>query len=123
MKSFTITRIYTDQLGESRFDTISIPLHEGGAIGYLSEKYEVEELIFRKVLPSYDYDFHTAPARQFILLLDGRIEIESSLGEKREFGPGDVLLVEDTNGKGHRTRNLQNEERRSVFVTLKDQEP
>jgi len=118
MNEFTITRVFSDDAGESHFEDLYIPLHEGGTIGYLSEKFKVENLIFRKVLPSYDYDFHTAPARQYIILLDGEIEIETSLGDKRVFGTGDVLLVEDTEGKGHKTRNLKPIERKSIFITL-----
>jgi redox-sensitive bicupin YhaK (pirin superfamily) len=51
-------------------------------------------------------------------LLDGEIEIETSLGHKRIFKAGEILLVEDTNGKGHKTRNIQPIKRRSVFITL-----
>lgn len=118
-EAFRITRVYTDAAGESRFEDLKVPLDNAGPIGYLSRHYEVERLVFRKVRPSYDYDFHTAPARQFIILLDGEIEIETSLGEKRTFYPGEVLLVEDVTGKGHKTRNLKPVERRSIFVTLK----
>ncbi len=117
MEEFNITRIYTDLKGESNFEEITIPLHPGGTIGYLSENFKVQNLIFRKVVPSYDYDFHNAPAKQFIILLDGRIEIETSLGEKRTFGAGEILQVEDITGKGHRTRNLEHIERKSLFVT------
>ncbi len=115
---FSITRVYTDKKGESRFEDIEIPLSEAGEIGYLSEKIPVRGVVFRTVKPSYDYDFHTAPERQYIILLDGEIEIETSLGEKRAFKGGDILLMEDTEGKGHKTRNLQSIERRSVFITL-----
>src|SRR6476661_3148935 len=107
MEALKITRIYSDANGDSHFENISIPLHSGGTIGYLSEKYKVENLIFRKVIPSYDYDFHNAPSKQFIVLLNGIIEIETSLGEKRNFGAGEILQVEDITGKGHRTRNLE----------------
>ncbi len=51
-------------------------------------------------------------------MLDGEIEIEVSDGERRGFRGGDVLLVEDTTGKGHRTRTVDGRPRRSVFVTL-----
>ena len=57
-------------------------------------------VVFREVEPTYDYHFHTAPQRQYIILLDGEIEIETSLGERRTFGAGDVLLMEDTAGRG-----------------------
>jgi hypothetical protein len=115
--NFSITRIFTDEQGESRFEDVEIPMTSGGPIGFLSEAEDVEHLIFREVAPDYDFSFHNAPARQYILLLDGEIEIETSLGECRRFKGGDVLLVEDTTGKGHKTRNLLNQPRRSVFVT------
>ena len=119
MEEFIITKVYSDINGDSQFEEIRVPLNPAGTIGYLSEKHEVESLVFRKVLPAYDYDFHTAPAKQFIILLDGKIEIETSLGEKRVFTGGDVLQMEDTTGKGHKTRNLEMIERKSVFIFFK----
>ncbi|AKQ44916.1 hypothetical protein TH63_03605 [Rufibacter radiotolerans] len=118
MEEFQITRIYSDDKGESHFQDQLIPLMLAGEIGSLSAPQPAQSIIFRKVLPSYDYDFHPAPARQYIILLDGEIEIETSLGEKRQFTAGDILLVEDTSGKGHKTRNLQPATRKSIFVTL-----
>lgn len=122
MESFLITRVYADSNSESHFESIQKPLQSAGDMGFLSAPEEVESIIFRKVLPTYDYDFHTAPNRQYIILLDGQIEIETSLGEIRKFSAGDVLLVEDTVGKGHRTRNLLPIERQSIFVTLKEKQ-
>ena len=113
-----ITKVYSDNLGESHFKDIEMPLTNEGEIGFLSDKIPVKEIIFRTVKPNYDYDFHTAPQSQYIILLDGEIEIETSLGEKRTFKGGDVLLMEDTQGKGHKTRNLQPIERRSIFITI-----
>ena len=118
MEYYAVTRIFSDDEGESHFEDIKIPLKESSDIGFLSEIQEVSGIIFRKVKPNYDFDFHHAPARQYIILQDGVIEIETSLGEKRTFEAGNVLLVEDTFGKGHRTRNLKEAVRSSVFVTL-----
>jgi hypothetical protein len=115
---FTIVKIYSDEKGESHFENIDIPLKDGGIIGKLSEALPVSSVIFREVEPSYDWDFHNAPQRQYIILLDGEIEIETSLGEKKIFKGGDVILAEDTTGKGHRTKNLTPIKRRSVFVTF-----
>jgi hypothetical protein len=36
--------------------------------------------------------------------LSGELEVEVSDGEIRRFGPGSVILVEDTSGKGHVSR-------------------
>ena len=113
-----VTRVYSDNIGESHLEDIEIKLSDEGDIGFLSDKIPVKEIIFRTVKPTYDYDFHNAPERQYIILLDGEIEIETSLGEKRKFRGGDILLLEDTKGKGHKTRNLINKKRRSVFITL-----
>jgi hypothetical protein len=49
-------------------------------------------------------DWHPDPRRQMMFMLDGRLQVEVSDGEVRSFGPGDVLLVEDTVGEGHVSR-------------------
>lgn len=115
---FQLTKIYSDSKGDSHFEDVQIPLQEGGTIGMLSNLIPVTGLIFREVEPTYDYDFHTAPQKQYIILLDGEIEIETSLGDKRIFKAGEVLLVEDTEGKGHKTKNLLPVKRRSLFITV-----
>ena len=117
---FPITRIYSDANGDSHFEDIKIPLKDDGEIGFLSDLIPAKGIVFREVLPSYDYDFHTAPQKQYIFLLDGEIEIETSLGEKRKFKAGEVLLVEDTEGKVHKTRNLKHEKRKSIFIPIQD---
>ena len=115
---FPVTRVYSDAKGESRFEDVLIPLIDAGEIGFLSDELPAKGIIFREVKPSYNYNFHNAPQKQYLILIDGVIEIETSLGEKRTFKAGDVLLLEDTSGKCHRTRNVVEAKRRSVFVTL-----
>lgn len=115
---FNITRVYSDANGDSHFEDISISLNDKGMVGRLSDPIPAKSVIFREVLPTYDWDFHPAPQRQFIVLLDGEIEIETSLGKKRNFKQGEILLMEDTTGKGHKTRNVIPEKRKSVFITL-----
>ena len=115
---FQVTRVYSDRNSDTHFEDIEIPLTHAGNVGQLSNVLPATGIIFREVEPSYDWNFHPAPQKQYIILLDGEIEIETSLGEKRIFTAGEVLLVEDTTGKGHKTRNLQPEKRKSIFVTL-----
>jgi len=112
------TRIYSDEKGESHFETVIVPLKDNGAVGYLSECFEVKSLQFRENKASYKWDFHNAPFKQFIILLDGEIEITTSTGETRQFTSGDILLVEDTTGKGHMTKNIKKQIRNSIFVQL-----
>jgi len=113
-----ITRIYSDINGDSHFEELEITLADNGDIGYLSEHLNVSRLQFRKVSADYDYNFHCAPQKQYIVLLDGGIEIETSLGEIRQFETGSILLVEDITGKGHKTKNLERRERTSLFIHL-----
>ncbi|TFF39170.1 cupin domain-containing protein [Mucilaginibacter psychrotolerans] len=115
MEQFKVTRVYADANGDSHFDEVYYPLTDGGPIGQLSERVAVKEVIFRKVPPGYN-DLHTAPAKQYVVLLDGGVEIETSLGKKRRFEQGEVLLMEDTTGKGHRSSNLEQKERSSLFI-------
>jgi hypothetical protein len=51
-------------------------------------------------------DWHHAPAPQFAINLTGDLQVEVSDGTKRKIGPGDLVFLEDTQGKGHITRLL-----------------
>jgi hypothetical protein len=113
-----VARVYADEQGESHFDDLVIELRDAGPIGRLSEPIPAKEVIFRRNDPGYDYDWHPAPHKQLIVLLDGAIELEVSDGEHRTFRGGDILLLEDTQGRGHRTRNVEPKERRSLFIVL-----
>lgn len=113
-----ITRLYTGSDNESHFEDIEIPLKDGGDIGQLSELVDATGIIFRKTGPKYNYDWHNAPQRQYILMLDGAVDVEIGDGTIRRFQTGDILLVEDTEGRGHKSRAVDNQSRLSVFVTL-----
>ena len=84
----------------------------------LSEKIPATGVIFRENPATYDYDWHPAPARQFIIMLEGKVEITVGDGTARLFLPGDILLAEDTTGQGHRSRIPDGKPRKSIFITL-----
>jgi hypothetical protein len=113
-----VTRVYADADGETHFADVDVEVTPAGEIGKLSRPIAVKSLMFRENEPGYDYDWHTAPERQFIVLLDGVIELEVSDGSRRTFRGGEILLMEDTKGRGHRTRHLEPRERRSLFIVL-----
>jgi hypothetical protein len=115
---FRLTRVWADESGVSHFDDVDVPLADAGPIGSLSEPWPGGGVVFRSNVPEYDYDWHQAPRRQLVVLLDGEIEIEVGDGETRRFKGGDVVLVEDTTGRGHRTRTVDGRPRRSLFVAL-----
>jgi hypothetical protein len=119
-RKMSYTRIYSDHDGQSQFEDVTVPLLDNGIVGFLSTIYKVSGLQFRENKENYDWDFHNAPASQFIILLDGEIEIETSEGKVRRFKGGDILFVEDVSGRGHRTRNISQHVRKSLFVKLSD---
>ena len=112
-----VTRLYTGEDNESHFEDIDIPLPYEEPIGRLSDPIPVKNLIFRETSESYNYEWHNAPRRQFIIML-GDVEIEVGDGTKRILHAGDILLVEDTTGRGHISRAVNRKSRRSVFITL-----
>lgn len=113
-----ITRLYTGKDNQSHFEDIDIPLKDAGEIGRLSGPVPVTGIIFRETGPDYDYDWHNAPRRQYIIMLEGEVDVEIGDGTVRRFGPGDVLLAEDTTGRGHISRAVDDRPRKSIFVTL-----
>jgi hypothetical protein len=60
--------------------------------------------------------FHPAPRKQFLLILQGTLQIEASNGEKRDFSPGTIVLLEDIAGtRGHISRVIGAED---VFAAV-----
>lgn len=114
------TRMYADGAGESHFEDVEVPLTDYGRSSSLSEVFKVTGLQFRQTRPDYDLDFHNAPRRQFIVNVTGGVEIEVSDGEVRRFEAGTAFLAEDTTGKGHKSRALNNQHRFSLFIHLAD---
>jgi hypothetical protein len=114
-----ITRIYTGADGESHFQDINIVLNDEGNPSILTaELIKATGIIFRQTGGDLNNDWHVAPRRQFAINLKGEIEVEIGDGAKRRFGPGDVLLAEDTTGRGHITRAVNNQPREAIFITL-----
>ena len=53
-----------------------------------------------------DVGVHNAPRRQFLVVLQGELEIETTLQQKERLRPGDVLLADDVGTKGHISRDV-----------------
>lgn len=53
-------------------------------------------------------DWHRAPRRMYLIVVQGMAEVTASDGEVRRFGLGSIILMDDTAGKGHITRAVGN---------------
>ncbi len=112
-----IVRIYTGGDGESHFEDIDLKYEvSGNSASAPPEK--PESMTFRTQQAGVDLDFHPAPRRQYIVSLAGQVEVGLGNGEKRIFGAGDVMLADDTTGRGHTTRVVGNEPRVSIVIPV-----
>jgi hypothetical protein len=113
-----IHRLYVDQKGESHFEDVDIQYVESSRAGRLSARLPATGIIFREVQPDYDLDWHPAPRRQYSINLAAGVQITASDGESRRIGAGEVLLVEDTWGKGHLSKAIDSKLRNCIFVPI-----
>jgi len=103
------TRVYSCADGSSHFQDESLPMAPGVYVPgiplvYSAATQTASAIRFSWVAAGYDSDWHPAPRRQFVMVLSGTVEVTVGDGEARRFGPGSVVLDEDTDGQGHQTR-------------------
>ncbi len=112
-----IVRIYTGSDGESHFEEQDLRVEREGDRWH-SVLMEATGVRFRETDGDYYCDWHNTPHRQFMIILEGELEIQVGDGSSRRFGPGDFFLAEDKTGRGHISRAVNMQRRRSVLVTL-----
>jgi quercetin dioxygenase-like cupin family protein len=104
-------RIWADETGESHFEEVALartvaPSEPGVAELWLSEAVAVGNVQFVTVKAGDQRpDWHCGPRRQFVVFLDGWVEITVSDGEVRRLPAGSTVLVDDLHGRGHVTEH------------------
>jgi hypothetical protein len=104
-------RIYSDPQGESHFGMVTVKQRlvqaaPPAAPFYVSDDNPASKYRFYTFEPGWIGELHPCPARQFLALMSGMVEMETTDGTIRRFQPGDLVLLEDTSGRGHVTRNI-----------------
>ena len=113
-----IHNIYADASGETHFRDIEVEWVDEVRGGKLSRRFPATGIIFRQTGYDYDLNWHSAPRRQYIINLDAGVKITASDGETRVIGAGEVLLAEDTTGKGHLSQAINKQLRHSIYVPI-----
>lgn len=116
-------RVYADPDGESHFhdvevDLVSTDYAPPAAPLEVSSATDAERFVFVGGESGWEGDWHPSPRRQFVFMLKGVFEVRVSDGEARSFGPGSVLLLEDTAGRGHFARVTSEESGLTAMVHL-----
>lgn len=117
------TKIFTDSEGETHFKNIEIKLE---SIEFappappinLSSYNPAAKYAFCVFPSGWFGDWHPAPFNQVFFVLSGEIEVIVSDGEVMCFGPGSIVLVEDTRGKGHISRVVGSADLHAAIVQL-----
>ncbi|MEJ2719622.1 MAG: cupin domain-containing protein [bacterium] len=120
-----LTRIYSDSMGASHFADMEIPftLRDYAPPAppiSVTEFFGSTGWVVISSPGGWYGDWHPVPSRQYMICLAGSLEVQVSDGETRRFGPGSVLLVEDTSGKGHVSRVIGNERGQMVALPIVD---
>src|SRR6516225_12451702 len=95
--------LHGDADGETHITLVDLPVRESyaGRVRGLTDvpatTMGMGEFLGRKP----DVGVHNAPRRQFLVVLQGELEIVTTLGDSQRLGPGDVLLADDGGSKGH----------------------
>jgi hypothetical protein len=98
-------RLYTGDEGQARFEDLEFGLaptefSPPAPPVNVSEPIGASAFMVLRCPAGWTDAEHPAPARQFMIVLEGSLEISAG-DETRRFSPGDVILVEDTTGPGH----------------------
>jgi len=99
-------RVYADTEGESHFENSEFPFTlvdfaPPAPPVSVSEAMAADSVAVISSPAGWHGNWHPAPRRQLMFVLAGELEVRVSDDAVRRFRPGDVLLVEDTSGKGH----------------------
>ena len=111
----SIVRIIADANGGSRFAEAIDPLvladfaPPAPPLG-VSKPGPATATRFIGAPAGWDSPPHPAPSLQWVIILRGTVEVRTTDGAVRRFGPGSVVHLEDTTGPGHATRVLPGED-------------
>ena len=118
-----VIRVYSGEDGESHFQTVELAYQSitGGLTGTGATPMRgASGIQFRRSPSGHYIDWHPAPARQYVIILQGQSKITIGDGSTHTFRTGDVLFADDLTGRGHTTEVVGDEPRVSIFVPLSD---
>ena len=114
-----VIRVYSGEDGESHLEEVELA-YQPIADAEVTAMRGASGIQFRHSPPGQYIDWHPAPARQYVIILQGQSKITVGDGSSHTFGVEDVLFADDLTGRGHTTEVVSDEPRVSIFVPLTD---
>ncbi len=101
-----VTRIYAAEDGYSYFQDVMQPLlYPVGNNQLITKPLGSNPCRLFEFASDFVCDWHLSTPPGYYIYIQGGQEVEVSSGEKRSFKAGDIILAEDTTGRGHRSRS------------------
>lgn len=102
-------RLTADKNGNTHFVDATLKLDEAdyrppAPLLFVSQAYQADGVQFIRLPNGWSADSIQVPKKQFLICVKGQLEVTASDGKTRTFGPGDTVLMEDVDSKGHRSR-------------------
>jgi uncharacterized cupin superfamily protein len=116
--NFKYTRIYAGPDGNTHFQDVEVLMTSEQGDQFKSILVKATGILFRITGPGHDLDWHPVSRKQFVITLEGEGDVVASDGTTRRFGPGDIMLADDMNSKGHLSKAVGGKPRKSIFVTV-----
>ena len=111
--------LYAGADGESHFREIEIECTDETPWGIKASKpLPATAVIFVEGTGPGVVPLHPAPCRQYVINLDTPFEVTASDGDQRLIGVGEVVLVEDTTGRGHITKLFGEKTGHGIFISI-----
>ncbi len=110
-----ITHLFTNKNGLSSFADIDLPLEREGVEQFIGLRAGTM-MTLNETDAGHSYDWHNAPKKQWVVTLQGIIEVRLRDGTSRQLGAGSILLAEDLTGSGHATTVISKEPWRCVYL-------
>jgi len=103
--------LHGDAAGETHLTPIEFPERESyaGTVRGITDIPVTTRGMGQFIGKKPDVGVHNAPRRQFLVVLQGELEIVTTLGQSDRLRPGDVLLADDGGSKGHISRDVGDE--------------
>jgi quercetin dioxygenase-like cupin family protein len=122
-KMLTYTHLYSDANGVSHFKREQLefkPLPGPNASQSLSVYVlaGAQGATLLRLRKGAVEDWHIAPRTQFLIGVQGESEVTTSDGKTLRVKPGDVVLMDDTTGKGHKTAAMGSQDHVAIVVPV-----
>ena len=101
-----IVQTFTDSDGNSVMEEIEMDFETsefipGHAPLGVSPTSIAQTAKFLQMADGWESGWHPTPVRQYVVVLTGDWSLETGDGQVRVIRPGEVVLLEDTTGRGH----------------------